>query len=89
MPKRDQTPDAAQEFSGHPDAFAVPVPDDVRAAMHALAREAKRTLPDGWGFAMLAFAYNEPATMYVSTANRGDMVRALGEFVERMNRQGA
>lgn len=55
----------------------------VRADLQALGRHVDHQLPFGWGFVMLAFPYGEGGRMnYVASARRGDVVRAMYEFIE-------
>lgn len=50
--------------------------------LNALAHDAVARLPDGWGVTFMAFPYGEGGTMvYLSTAERADMVRVLVEFI--------
>jgi hypothetical protein len=51
--------------------------------LQALGRHVDRQLPYGWGFVVLAFPFGAGGRMnYISNANRGDIVRAMYEFIE-------
>lgn len=51
--------------------------------LQALARHVERQLPYGWGFVVLAFPFGAGGRMnYIANAQRGDIVRAMYEFIE-------
>jgi hypothetical protein len=55
----------------------------VRADLQALAKHVDRQLPYGWGFVVLAFPFGADGRMnYIANAQRGDVVRAMYEFIE-------
>lgn len=56
----------------------------VKSKMQHIARKVKEELPDNFGFVVLAFKFNEKGEMiYVSDANRQDVVQAMKEFIEK------
>ena len=56
----------------------------VKSKMQNIARKVKEELPDNFGFVVLAFKFNEKGEMiYVSNANRQDVVQAMKEFIEK------
>lgn len=56
----------------------------VKSKMQNIARKVKGELPDNFGFVVLAFKFNEKGEMiYVSNANRQDVVQAMKEFIEK------
>lgn len=56
----------------------------VKSKMQHIARKVKEELPDGFGFVVLAFKFNEKGEMiYVSNANREDVVKSMEEFIEK------
>jgi hypothetical protein len=62
--------------------------DQVRAELQVLGREIKRSLPKGFGFALLVTSA-EPgaALLYVSTLDRSDVLQMMREFIAT-NREG-
>jgi len=58
----------------------------LEANARKLARLVGQDLPKGVGFTLLLFDFGHGGHLtYVSNAERGDMLRALDEFRERMN----
>ena len=56
----------------------------VKSRMQNIARKVDEELPDNFGFVVLAFKFNEKGEMiYVSNANREDVVKAMKEFIEK------
>lgn len=56
----------------------------VKSRMQNIARKVKEELPDNFGFVVLAFKFNEKGEMiYISDANRQDVVQAMKEFIEK------
>lgn len=56
----------------------------VKSRMQNIAKKVKEELPDGFGFVVLAFKFNEKGEMiYVSNANREDVVKSMEEFIEK------
>lgn len=58
--------------------------EKVKSRMQNIARKVKEELPDDFGFVVLAFKFNEKGEMiYVSNANREDVVKAMEEFAQK------
>lgn len=56
----------------------------VKRRMQSIARKVDEELPDNFGFVVLAFKFNEKGEMiYVSNANREDVVKSMEEFIEK------
>ena len=58
----------------------------VKGRMQKIARKVDEELPDGYGFVVLAFNFGngeDNEMMYVSNANRQDIVRAMKEWIEK------
>ncbi len=56
----------------------------IKSRMQIIAKKVKEELPDGFGFVVLAFKFNEKGEMiYVSNANREDVVKSMEEFIEK------
>jgi len=56
--------------------------------MKNLGRFVDSQLPYGWGFVVLAFPFGEGGRMnYISNSQRGDIVRAMYEFIEATRSQ--
>ncbi len=59
----------------------------IKSKLQGIAKNIDDELPEGFGFALLTFKFNtEPDTsdlMYVSNANREDIVKAMEEWIEK------
>ena len=58
----------------------------VKARLQNIARTIDDRLPDGFGFCLLTFPFGEHENaelMYVSNANRKDIVKAMKEWIEK------
>ena len=56
----------------------------VKSKMQIIARKVKEELPEGFGFVVLSFNFNAKNEMiYVSNANREDVVTAMKEFIQK------
>lgn len=56
----------------------------VKGKMQGIAKKVQDELPEGFGFVVLAFKFNEKGQMmYVSNANREDVVQSMKEFIEK------
>ena len=56
----------------------------VKGKMQDIAKKVDNELPKGFGFVVLAFRFNEKGQMmYVSNANRENVVNAMKEFIEK------
>lgn len=56
----------------------------IKSRMQIIAKKVKEELPDGFGFVVLAFKFNEKGEIiYVSNANREDVVKSMEEFIEK------
>ncbi len=59
----------------------------VKSKLQEIARKVDNELPEDFGFIVLTFKFNEkPDTaqmMYVSNANRDDVVKAMDEFIQK------
>ena len=54
--------------------------------MQEIAKEIKEKLPEGMGFALLAYEFGEgddKKMMYVSNSNREDVMLAMCEFLQK------
>lgn len=57
---------------------------EVKKNLKHLADKIKDELPDGFGFALLAFEFNrEGQLMYISNADRADIVKAMKEWIAK------
>jgi len=57
-------------------------------AMQEMANRVKELLPKDLGFTILVFPFNEPGVSnYISNANRSDMIKALRETAERLEKK--
>ena len=58
----------------------------VKSKLQGIARKVDEELPNGYGFVVLAFNFGEGKDnemMYVSNANRDDVVKAMDEFIQK------
>lgn len=56
----------------------------VKRKMQQIAKKVEDELPNGFGFIVLAFKFNEQGQMmYVSNANRIDVINSMKEFIEK------
>lgn len=58
----------------------------VKRRMQKIARKVDEELPIGFGFVVLAFNFGEGIDnemMYVSNANRKDIVKAMEEWIDK------
>ena len=65
--------------------------EKVKGRLKGIAKYVKNELPDGFGFVLLTFKFNaEPGIsqmMYVSNANREDVILAMEEWVNHIKTQ--
>lgn len=64
--------------------------EQVKSKMQVIAKKVDEELPSGYGFVVLAFNFGEAIDnemMYVSNANREDIVKAMNEFIMKTNYQ--
>lgn len=60
--------------------------EKANAMMQEIAKEIKEKLPEGMGFALLAYEFGEgddKKMMYISNSNREDVLKAMLEFVNK------
>lgn len=56
----------------------------VKSRLQRIAEKVNNELPTGFGFVVLSFAFDNPGQMmYVSNANREDIVQAMKEWIEK------
>ncbi len=56
----------------------------VKSRLQRIAEKVNNELPTGFGFVVLSFAFGNPGQMmYVSNANREDIVKAMKEWIEK------
>ena len=58
----------------------------VKGRMQKIARKVDEELPNGYGFVVLAFEFEDSdgrEMLYVSNANREDVVKAMEEFAQK------
>lgn len=63
-----------------------PEPEHIRTFLKELGRSIKDKVPNGWGFTLLLFDYDkgqEGSILYLSSAKREDMVKAMREFLSK------
>jgi hypothetical protein len=54
----------------------------VKGKLQGIAKKVDAELPEGFGFVVLAFKFNEKGQlMYVSNADRADVVKAMEEWI--------
>ena len=60
--------------------------EKANAMMQEIAKKKKKKLPEGMGFALLAYEFGEgddKKMMYISNSNREDVLKAMLEFVNK------
>lgn len=60
--------------------------EKTNAVMQDIAKEIDQKLPEGMGFALLAYEFGEvdnKKMLYVSNSNREDVLKAMLEFVNK------
>ena len=60
--------------------------EKANAMMQEIAKEIKEKLPEGMGFALLAYEFGDTddrKMMYISNSNREDVLKAILEFVDK------
>lgn len=60
--------------------------EKANSMMQEIAKEIKEKLPEGMGFALLAYEFGEgddKKMMYVSNSNREDVMLAMCEFLQK------
>lgn len=63
-----------------------PMNEFVKSKMQKIAKKVDEELPIGYGFVVLAFNFGEGKDnemMYVSNANRQDIVKAMKEWIKK------
>lgn len=56
----------------------------VKGKMQEIAKKVNDELPVGFGFVVLSFSFDKPGLMmYVSNADRQDIVKAMKEWIEK------
>lgn len=59
----------------------------MKLAMIDMGNAVKCRLPEGFGFALVVFPYGGPGVSnYISSAERSDMITALRETADRLER---
>jgi hypothetical protein len=58
---------------------------NTREQLQAIGRAIDEGLPQGWGFFLMAFPFNDaPGRMnYISNANRTDVIKLMKEWIEK------
>lgn len=57
---------------------------EAEDALREVSQKIKESLPANMGFTLLIFDYGEGGNMfYSSSAKRGDMIKAMEEFIEK------
>lgn len=65
-----------------------PIPDDIRGVMNGIGHMIDEAIEEHadrkMGFMLMVFDFGEGSRMsYISNAERGDILKALQEFIER------
>lgn len=63
-----------------------PMNEFVKSKLHKIAKKVDEELPNGYGFVVLAFNFGEGKDnemMYVSNADRQDIVKAMKEWIKK------
>jgi len=65
-----------------PEDYRVPIPEEIKMFANDLAKEITDKFP-GWGFAIMLFKFQGEEFMWISNADRQDMLKALQEFIQK------
>ena len=59
--------------------------EEMEKRLKDLGDVIKKGMPPGWGFTLMMFDYNttEGSMFYISSAARGDMIKAMQEFIKK------
>lgn len=60
--------------------------EQANAVLQDIAKDIKETLPDGMGFALLAYEFGEQPDrkmLYISNSQRQDVMNAMVEFLQK------
>lgn len=61
--------------------------EEAQAMLQNIAKDIKAKLPEGMGFALLAYEHEdenpEKKMLYISNSNREDVLKAMVEFLEK------
>ena len=60
--------------------------EKANAMMREIAKEIKEKLPEGMGFALLAYEFGDAEDrrmMYISNSNREDVIKSMLEFCDK------
>lgn len=59
----------------------------IEEHLRKMGNDLKSGMPKGWGFTLLIFDYEnelpDGGMFYISTASRGDMIKAMQEFIQK------
>ena len=56
---------------------------EIKQVLLNLGAVLKKNLPDGWGFTLFLFEFSDESFLYLSSANRNDMIKIIREFIQR------
>ena len=56
----------------------------LTAELQGFARHIDERLPEGWGFALLIFPFLEDSVLYVSNAQREDIIKLVREYADKL-----
>ena len=60
---------------------------EIETLLRRLGNEIKEVCPPGWGFSLLIFEFQGSSMFYLSRADRGDVVKAMKEFIAKQEVQ--
>lgn len=64
--------------------------EQAQMILKDIAKDIKAKLPDGMGFALLAFEFGDAdgrKMMYISNADREDITKSMVEFINKTNNE--
>lgn len=61
---------------------------EVEKIMKDIGKMIGPLMPKGFGFTLMVYSFGEGGSMfYISNAERDDMLKAMGEFIEKQGRK--
>jgi hypothetical protein len=52
--------------------------------LQGFARHIHERLPEGWGFSLLIFPFDQQSMLYVSDGRREDMIKVIREYADKL-----
>ena len=56
---------------------------EANAVLQDIAKDIKAKLPENFGFALLAYEFDDKKMLYISNSQRQDVMNAMVEFLQK------